>query len=285
MKKILAAILALTMATTVLASCGSEDNSSSTAETTSSATESKADDTASKTESKADDAVSKSEDGKEEKPKPIEEIATTLENQDKASITFNKNMKLEEIVEPLAANDYKDDESKIKMSVEELAGIPMLRVQVLDKNRKGLPKVAKFHLMMNKLFEGHEDLLPNIFSVDVELVSKAVTKVKDDDGNEKLAPSYFAGKIIAQPYDEEEKSQKWEELEEYEGNEWVSEWSYKKVTGMPGVKASSSFKNTKEPQYFAFMQWRAHASDVDLYIANITFYDKDGNVIPCEYGK
>lgn len=278
MKKILAAILALTMATAAFASCDSKDeggNDSKTTQSTSSVAE----------ESKADDAVSKSEDGEEAKPKPIEEVATTLENQEKASITFNKDMNLEEIVEALGVNDYKDDESQLKFSVEEIAGVPMLRVQTLDRNRKGIPKTAKFHLLMNKLFEGHEDQLPKIFSVDVELVTRAATKVKDDEGNEKLAPAFFAGKIITQPYNEEEKTQKWEELEAYEGNEWVSEWSYKKVTGIPGAKPTSSYLNTKEPQYFAMMQWRAHDSDADLYVANITFYDQEGNVIPCEYGK
>ena len=275
MKKILAAILALTMATAAFASCGSSDDSSSKAETTSSAA----------TESKADDAVSKSEDGKDAQPKPVEDIATTLENQDKASITFNTNMKVEDFAEALAVNDYKDDETKVKMSIEELAGVPMLKVESLDKSRKGIPKTVKVHLLMNKLFEGHEDVLPTIFSVDVELVTKAAEKVKDDEGNDKLAPAFFAGKIISQPYNEEEKTQEWEELEAYEGNEWVSEWAYKKVTGMLGVKESSKFVNTKEPQYFAFMQWRAHENFDDLYIANITFYDQEGNVIPCDYGK
>ena len=279
MKKILAAILALTMATAAFASCGSSDDSSSKAETTSSASESKAE------ESKADDAVSKSEDGKDAKPKPVEEIATTLENQDTASITFNTNMKVEDFAESLGVNDYNDDETKVKLSIEELAGVPMLKIESLDKSRKGIPKTAKVHLLMNKLFEGHEDVLPTIFSVDVELVTKAAEKVKDDDGNEKLAPAFFAGKIISQPYNEDEKTQKWEELEAYEGNEWVSEWSYKKVTGILGAKEASKFVNTKEPQYFAFMQWRAHENFDDLYIANITFYDEAGNVIPCDYGK
>ena len=278
MKKILAAILALTMATAAFASCGSNDDAKdSKAETSSS---SKADE--SKTESKADDAVSKSEDGKDAKPKPIEEIATTLENQDNASITFSKDFDVAKYVEALGVNDYKDDESKLNFSVEELAGIPMLKVETLDKNRKGIPKTAKFHLLMNKLFEGHEDQLEKIFSIDAEIIVKAAEKVKDDEGQEKLAPAFYGGKIIVQPYDEAEKTQAWKELDEYEGNEWVSEWNYKKVTGIAGASPASSFKNTKEPQYLAFMQWRAHENLDDIYIANITFYDQDGNVIPCE---
>lgn len=277
MKKILAAILALTMATAAFASCGSSDDSSSKAETTSSAA----------TESKADDAVSKSEDGKEKKPTPVSEIPGTLENQETASLKFTQDMNIADFVE--AIDDGAGDTAKLDIKMEELEGIPMVKVTPLDKDRRDAYKTIKFHFMMDKLFAGHEDQLANIFSIEVELISKAGNKVKDDEGNEKLVNAYFAGRIATQPYSETEKTNTWNELDEFSGDDWINEWTYKKLTITPGISPAYSFTNTKEPQYLAITMWGGGKNQPnhwnDLYISNITFKDSDGNAIECPFGK
>ena len=55
-------------------------------------------------------------------------------------------------------NNYEDDESSVKLTIEELEGVPMLRVQTLDKDDAGNYKVPKIQIDMSKLFERDRNL-------------------------------------------------------------------------------------------------------------------------------
>lgn len=279
MKKILAAVLALVMTASVMVSCGESDNSSSKAETTvsSTAAESKAE------ESAADSKDTKGDESNAE-PKALSEMPKELKNEATASFKFTKDMDWKDFVSELGANDYKDDESHTTMSIEELEGIPMLRVQTLDQNRKKEWKVPKIHFAMNKLFKGHEEDLPKIFTIKMDVVTKAVGTIQNEEGEDCMVPAFFGGKFVTQPYDEKEKTQTWNEMLEFGWSEWTSEWAYYELEITPGIKDSAVFKNTTEDQYLALMKWSI-VNQADFYIANITFLDEDGNVIDCPYGK
>lgn len=274
MKKILAAALALVMTASVLVSCGESDKSSSKADSTT---------TSAAAESKSDESAANGDESKAE-PKDISEMPKELKNQETASFKFTTDMNVDDFVSALNANEYKDDESQVKLSIEELAGVPMLRVQTLDQNKKKEWKVPKIHFAMNKLFKGHESDLPKIFSIKLDVVTKAVGKIKNDDGEECLVPAFFGGKVVTQPYDAAQKTQTWNELTEFSWSEWTSEWAYYELEVTPGPKDAACFQDTTEDQYLAIMKWSIE-NQADLYIANITFLDENGDVIDCPYGK
>lgn len=278
MKKILAATLALMMTATVLASCGSEDSSSKAEESkaeVSSAAESKE-------ESKAESAASGDESFAE--PKDISEMPSALLNQETASFKFTKDMNVEDLVAPLNGKNYEDDESQVKLSIEELEGIPMLKVEVLDMDKNGENyKVPKIHLDMSKLFKGQEAELPKIFTIKADVVYKAVGAFHDPDtGEDKMTPGNFLGKFITQPSDGK-GSNTWNELLEFSFAEWVSDWGYAELQIRPGIKEDAKFKETTDPQYLALMRWPI-PNQADFYIANLTFLDEEGNVIESNLG-
>ena len=271
MKKILAAALAVLMATAVMASCGDKGDDSKTESKTTTAAASKA------------ETESKSEDGDDENtPKPTSDIPGALKNQETASLKFTTDMNAEDFVSPLAASNYEDDESHVNISIAELEGVPMVKVETLDKNDQGAYKVMKIHFDMSKLFKGQEADLEKIFSIKADVISKGEEETTDDEGNTVKVATYTGGKIVTQPADSS-----WNELYEFGESEWVSEWAYYELEGRPGIKDAAKFKNSTDPQYFAIMKWADpdHPIKQDFYIANLTFLDEDGNVIACNYGK
>lgn len=281
MKKILAATLALMMTAAVMTSCGSDDSSSkeeSKADASSAAAESK---TESAAESKADAA---SGDESNATPKDVSEIPSALNNQETASFKFSTDMNVDDFVRPMNNSNYEDDESSVKLTIEELEGVPMLRVQTLDKDDAGNYKVPKIQIDMSKLFKGQESELPKIFTIKADIIYKAVGAFHDEDtGEDKMNPGNFLGKFVTQP-DDGKGSNSWNELQEFSFAEWVSEWGYAELQIRPGIKEQAVFKDSTKEQYLSLMRWSI-PNQADYYIANLTFLDEEGNVIACNYGK
>lgn len=283
MKKILAATLALMMTATVMASCGSDDSSSkaeSKAEASSAAAESKAAESTATAESTADSASSGDE--ANATPKDVSEIPASLANQETASLKFTTDMNVDDFVSPMNGGG---DESAVKLSIEELEGIPMIRVQTLDKDEAtGDYKVPKVRLDMSKLFAGQTADLPKIFTIKADVIYKAADVFHDPDtGEDKMVPGNFLGKFVTQPSDGK-GSNSWNELSEFNFSEWVSEWGYAELQIRPGIKEQAVFKDVDTAQYLSLMRWSI-PNQADYYIANLTFLDEEGNVIPCNYGK
>lgn len=299
MKKIFALVLSLTMTAAMFTSCGDTADTNSNATTTAandvslapeaSLPESTADvstaeeEVSSAAESVAEESSAAEESGSkkddEAKPKDIKELPSSLLNYDKASFKFSKDTKIDKIVKSMNNKDYSDDESKVKFSIEELAGIPMLKVETLDKNKQDEYKVPKIQFMMNELFKGKESELPKIFSIKVELVTKAVEPAINDKGDEVMVPAFFGGKLVTQPSDGK-GSNSWNELYEFGESEWTSEWASYEITARPGIKDQAKFLDTKDPQYLAIMKWSIK-NNACFYVADIQFLDEDGNVIEC----
>jgi len=183
MKKFLACALALTLTSAMFASCGSSDDSSSskaeakTTTTTTAATTTEATTTTAAPESTADSTAASGTESEGEAAKDISEMPATLKNYEEASVYFKKDMDVASIVEPFAEKDYENDESHVNLSVEELAGVPMLKVEVLDQDDQGNYKIPKIKFHMEKFFEGHEADLEKIFTIKADVVTKLASSL------------------------------------------------------------------------------------------------------------
>lgn len=289
MKKFLACALALTLTSAMFASCGSSDDSSSskaetTTTTTTAATTTEATTTTAAPESTADSTAASGTESEGEGAKDISEMPATLKNYEDASVYFKKDMDISSLVEPFSENDFEDDESHVNLSVEELAGIPMLKVEVLDQDEYGDYKMPKIRIHMEKLFEGHEADLEKIFTVKADVVTKAVGEFTGDDGVSSLVPGNFMGAFVTQPA-KDDGTNSWNQLYEFGEAEWTSEWGSYELTMRPGIKDGATFVNSTEPQYVSLMRWGI-PNQADFYIADLRFEDEDGNVIACaNFGK
>ena len=286
MKKFLACALALTLTSAMFASCGSSDDSSSKSEaaTTTTTTTAATTTTTTAAESTADSTAASGTESEGEAPKDISEMPATLKNYEEASVYFKKDMDVASIVEPFAEQDYENDESHVNLSVEELAGIPMLKVEVLDQDEYGDYKIPKIKFHMEKFFEGQEADLEKIFTVKADVVTKAVGEFTADDGTTSLVPGNFMGAFVTQP-STGDGNNSWNDLYDFGEAEWTSEWGSYELTMRPGIKDGATFVNTTDPQFVSLMRWGI-PNQADFYIADLRFEDEDGNVIACaNFGK
>ena len=287
MKKFLACALALTLTSAMFASCGSSDDSSSskaeastTTTTTTAATTTTEATTTTAAESTADSTAASGTESEGETAKDISEMPATLKNYEEASVYFKKDMDVASIVEPFAEKDYENDESHVNLSVEEVAGIPMLKVETLDQvPDTGDYKIPKIRFHMEKFFEGHEADLEKIFTVKADVVTKAVGEFTADDGTTSLVPGNFMGAFVTQP-STGDGNQSWNDLYDFGEAEWTSEWGSYELTMRPGIKDGATFVNTTDPQFVSIMRWSI-PNQADFYIADLRFEDEDGNVIAC----
>ncbi len=288
MKRLLALTLSLIMSASVFASCKKEgvndvEKDPENSKVTTDAQDSGKEDSEQKSseQESSEQELTKEED----KAIPKSEIPNTLKNINTASLTFNMDMDVDDFAAPFGENDYQNDESRVKLSIEQVEGIPMLKVVTLDQDASGRYKVPKIDIKMDKLFEGYEYQLPNIFAVRIDVVTMAVGTATGSDGEERKVPAFFGGKIATKPRTNagtEEAGNGWNELLEFGESEWDSEWAYYELYVRPGVSPVYSFVNTTEPQSLAIMKWGID-NDACYYIADIQFEDVDGNVIPCMY--
>lgn len=307
MKKLLASTLAILMTASLLASCGDTEESSSVAEDTSStaaaaseadessAAESEADSAAeeSAAESTTDESAESTESSADAvQPVDISEMPASLANYEtEGALTFSTDMDVNDFVAPFAedmgngAYVPNTDESHIELSIEELEGIPMIRVQTLDMTEDGANyAVPKIQIDMSKLFAGQEELLPEIFTIRIDVVTKAVGNFFDESTNtEKLVPGNFMGAVATQP-STGDGNNSWNEMLTFNEAEWTSEWASYELNLRPGIKEAAVFVDTTDPQYLSIMKWSI-PNQADYYIADIVFEDEDGNVIECNYGK
>lgn len=285
MKKFLACALALTLTSAMFASCGSSDDSSSKAEakTTTTTTTAATTTEATTTTAAPDSTAASGTESEGEAAKDISEMPATLKNYEEASVYFKKDMDVASIVEPFAEKDYENDESHVNLSIEELAGIPMLKVETLDQDN-GDYKIPKIKFHMEKFFEGHEADLEKIFTIKADVVTKAVGEFTGDDGTKSLVPGNFMGAFVTQPTTGEGENS-WNDLYDFGEAEWTSEWGSYELTMRPGIKDGATFVNSTEPQYVSLMRWGI-PNQADFYIADLRFEDEDGNVIACaNFGK
>lgn len=295
MKKLLACTLALTMTAAMLTACGGSDDSSSSAAakdettTTTTTTAETTTTTAAETEAPAESTADSSTDSEAEgeAAKPISEMPATLKNYENASVYFSTDMDVTSIIEPFAEDKgngayYPNtDESQVNLSIEEVEGVPMIKVEVLDTKTDGDGSylIPKIRFNMAKLFEGQEADLEKIFTIKADVVTKAVGMFTGEDGVESLVPGNFMGAFVTQPSDGNGGTG-WNDLYDFAESEWTSEWGSYELVMRPGIKDGATFVNTTDPQYVSIMRWGI-PNQADFYIADLVFEDEDGNVIAC----
>lgn len=169
------------------------------------------------------------------------------------------------------------DESRCKYSVEEVAGIPMLKIEILDKYADGVNYlIPKPQFKLAEIFKGHEDLLPKVNVVKMDIIQKAVGEFTAEDGSSALVPGNLMGTLAVQA--QKDGSMTWDQ-NDFAAADWVSEWVYVEASSKELlVWGTSDYSNTTDEQYVTIMRWGI-PNDACLYIADIAFYDADGNPI------
>ena len=303
MKKLLACSVAALMAASMMTACGDseEEESSSVAETTTTTAaeeesseeeeesseeeeESSEEEESTEDESTEDESTEDSEEEEEAaEPRDISEMPGELQGLETASLVFDSSMDPSTFAKAMCEQNFENDESDVAISIEEVEGVSLLKVEVLDLNDAGTAyKIPKVQLDMSVIFEGQTDVLADIFTIDVEFVTKAVGNFVADDGTESLVPGNFMGCLATQTGSDPDNLG-WHEIDSgIADSEWVSEWGVYYHTIRPGLLGP--FEATDSTQYLTFMRWSI-PNQADFYIADITFYDENGNILPCSIGE
>ena len=301
MKKILAMTLALTMTALMFASCGDkDDNSESKAATTTTtaATEAPAETTPAEDETPAETTSDEDKTSEIDNSdwKPLSAIADSLECYDNASLTFAADSDVSGIITPFyEASDelkpgedgYSGDEAKINFSVQEVAGIPMLKcdeeIYDIEDTANNGHKVLKIQVDMNKLFAAEPELMDKVFTIKAELVAIAREQAVYDDGMGPVTVAWYGGAIGSNNNGNWNGNTGTIEMASDQGEGWCDQWAHTVASARIGLKEQAKFNHEYETNYETIMAWVVK-SDIDLYIADLVFEDEDGNVIKVPEG-
>lgn len=311
MKKLLACTVAIAMACAMMTACGESGNDSSSkkeettttttaAETEATETETEATETEAESEAPAD---SEGEGDDTEKAggaefAPVSAIKDQLKNIDNASLVFAADTDVNAFAEMFneevggkkpGEEGYEGDEAVCDLSVQEVAGVNMLKIDELcyqvmpDGTYKYM--IPKIRFDMNKLFKGHEDDMEKIFTIKADLVCIGRNQQLYDTGT--LSPvcvPWYGGAFGVN------NNNVWNgNLVEYslasnasaEGDEiaWSNQWAYTEAMCRPGIKGGEAqFSKDFETNYITLMAWQVK-SHMDFYVADLVFEDADGNII------
>ena len=267
MKKALC-ILAAMMMTAALASCG-KDTAETSVEDSSSVAE---------TSAESSEESSEEESSEEEvKEPPTRDVGTIDEN----AITFDDD------------NMYTGhqmggggDECDIELSIVDLDGDKKLKVHALRDDPSKDYGVVKIVFNLPQML-GLENV-GNIGHISVDFTCIANEMWKNDDGSESLVVGNFlgalAGNIASQKGTDEEGNliqNEWANHYEFAYDDWEnSEHSWRCETDIPALLPANGYAANDEGTTLVIMRW-GQKNDVDFYIDNITFYDKDGKSMKC----
>lgn len=295
MKKVLAMTLALTMTALMFASCGdkSETEKKTTTTTTTAQTEAPAEVTPAEDETPAE--TTPEEDAAPEVDnsgwKPLSAIADSLECYDNASLTFAADSDVTGIITTFydvsdeakpGEDGYNGDEAKINFSVQEVAGVPMLKcdeeIYDTEDTANNGHKILKINVDMNKLFASQPELMEKVFTVKAELVAVAREQAVYDDGMGPVTVSWYGGAIGSNNNGNWNGNTGTIEMASDQGEGWCNQWAHTVANARIGIKEQAKFSHEYDTNYMTIMAWVVK-SDIDLYIADIVFEDEDGNVI------
>lgn len=269
MKKLLAILSALTMLG-ALVSCGKDTaDSSSTAE--SSAPETTA-------------AESSQEESSEEESSASEPLPREAGPIDANAITFEDG----ELYTCRQVNGG-GDECDIELSVVDLDGDKKLKVHALRDDPAEKFGVVKIVFNLPELL-GLENV-GNIGHISVDFTCLANEMWKHEDGTETLVVGNFLGALAGNLASEKATDadgnliqNEWATHYEFEYQEWEhSEGTWRCETDVPALLPVNGYAANDAGTTLVIMRW-GQENDVDIYIDNLTFYDKDGNSMPILYG-
>ena len=266
MKKALAMLAALAMVGS-LASCG-KDVPDSTAES------SVAETTTAETSEESSEESSEEESSEEEvKEPPTRDVGPIDAN----AITFDDD------------NMYTahqmgggGDECDIELSVVDLDGDKKLKVHAIRAEEGKDFGVVKLVFNLPQML-GLENV-GNIGHISVDFTCIANEEWQNDDGTSSLVVGNFlgalAGNLASEKGTDEEGNviqNTWANHYEYKLDDWdFGEHTWRVETDIPALLPANGYAANDEGTTLVIMRW-AQKNDVDFYIDNITFYDKDGN--------
>ena len=302
MKKILAMTLALTMTALMFTSCGEKDDKSeSKAATTTTAAETEA--PAEETTPAEEEAPAETTSEEDAAPvvdnskwKPLSAIADSLECYDNASLTFAADSDVSGIITTFyegtdevkpGEEGYTGDEAKINFSVQEVAGIPMLKcdeeIYDTEDTANNGHKILKIKTDMNKLFASQPELMDDIFTIKVELVAIARDQAVYDDGLGPVTVAWYGGAMGTNNNGNWNGNNATIEMSSDSGEGWCNQWAHTVTNARIGITEKAKFNHEYETNYTTVMAWVVK-NDIDLYIADIVFEDDAGNVIKVPEG-
>lgn len=266
-KKLIALLAAMAM-TASLAACGGS-SSTSTGDSSSSKAEESSAAEATTTTSASTEATTTTSATTTEEPLPTP---------DDGAITFDT---------PSLYTAHAGDDSgaaQVNLDIVNLDGNNKLRVQVLDKNDKGEYNIPKIIFDLPTLLgQGN---VSKIGKISADFTCKALGTWQNDDGSESLVVGNFLGtfgstlamekgtdadgNLTQNTWGQTDFSfQDWENAT----HNWHFEATY------PIKKLPVNNYSDDEGTNLLIMRW-GQKNQVDFYIDNLTFYDKDGNVMP-----
>ena len=178
--------------------------------------------------------------------------------------------------------------AKLNLDIVDLDGDKKLRVQVLDKNDKGEYNIPKVIFDLPALL-GQENV-HNIGKIAADMTCIARDVWHNDDGTDSLVVGNFLGTFGS--------TLSKEVLKDEEGNLIQTDWaqvdfsfqdwenpthSWHHEAEYPIKKLPiNNYSEDGEGTNLLIMRW-AQKNQVDFYIDNLTFYDKEGKVMEIKY--
>ena len=267
MKKTLAMIAAMAMLGS-LVSCGKDTAvstaESSVAETTTAETSAESSEESSEEESSVSDPLPRD-------VGPVDENAITFEDGD---MHTGHQM------------GGGGDECDVELSIVDLDGDKKLKVHALREDPAKDYGVVKLVFNLPDML-GLENV-GNIGHISVDFTCIANEMWKNDDGSESLVVGNFlgalAGNIASEKGTDDEGNliqNTWSNHYEFAYQDWEhSEGSWRCETDIPANKIpANGYAANDAGTTLVIMRW-GQKNDVDFYIDNITFYDKDGKSMP-----
>lgn len=267
MKKLLAILSAFTMLG-ALASCGKDTTTdSSSAAESSSAPESVASEASEEESSTEESSV----------PDPLPRIAGPI---DANAITFEDGE-----LYTCRQVDGGGDECDIELSVADLDGDKKLKIHALRDDPAEEYGVVKIVFNLPELL-GVENV-GNIGHISVDFTCLANEMWQHEDGTESIVVGNFLGALAGNLASEKATDadgnviqNDWTTHYEFEYQEWVHpEGTWRCETDVPALLPVNGYAANDPGTTLVIMRW-GQENDVDLYIDNLTFFDKDGNSMP-----
>lgn len=264
MKKALAMLSALAMLG-ALVSCGKDTaDSSSVAETTAPETS----------------AVETSEESSEEESSVSDPLPRDVGPVDANAITFD-----DDDMHTAHQMGGGGDECDVELSIVDLDGDKKLKVHALRAEPDADFGVVKLVFNLPEML-GVENV-GNIGHISVDFTCIANETWKNDDGSESLVVGNFLGALAGNIASEQGKDEEgnviqntWANHYEFAYQDWEhEEGSWRCETDIPALLPANGYAANDEGTTLVIMRW-GQANDVDFYIDNLTFYDKDGNSMP-----
>lgn len=197
--------------------------------------------------------------------------------------------------------DYANDESRVKLTVEPFNGTQQLRIQVLDQDPDtGDYKVPKVVFQLAALV-GAENL-GKIDKISCDMTAVAVGNFTDPDtGTQMLVPGNLMGAFCGNLAEEKQKNAAGAVIQnawtthgpEFAFSAWEWNWGYfhyetnalfNDVNGTldAALAAKDCYETGYEKATLVLMRWGI-PNQADLYLDNLTFWDRDGKSIPIVY--